>query len=337
MIVTRTATSDRLDRVIGDINGLLHAGSSPDAKARAQRWCALTLAKVAHGRHWRFLDRLVHLDLPPGADVVELVGDFDKVVRVYAPKRLFSTSLARITDARLNAQADGTPNGGLPTDYAIEANRKLHLWPAPVGAAVTATADAAADTLTLSGAALAAGKPVRLSSSAQLPTPLVSGTTYYALPVSAGVIRLASNLDGVLTGTAIDLTSAGSGTLTLTPLTRLSLLYTVPMDMALVPDHFEPMVLDGALGMYGRHFDRDTLTEDAPDFEVRYVRQLARAGVLDHDFERAYPHEQLTAAETYGRAPDSALGNAQSYVLPASISGIGYVTIEVGDNPLVVS
>jgi hypothetical protein len=275
--------------------------------------------------------------LPPGADVIELFGDFDKMAQVWAGARLKMTSLARIMGARLAAADSGMPNGGIPTDYAIEANRRIHLWPAPIGSAVSFTADAATEILTLATGAIAKGKPVRVSSTAQLPAPLDATKTYYALPVTGSQLKLAAGPDEVLTNTAIDITTAGSGTLTLTPLLRLTLLYTVPMDMSLVPDHFEPMVLHGILGLYGRHFDRDVLTDSAPDFEARYRRNLTRAGVLDHDFERAYPHEDLIATDSYGRAPNSDLGTASSYTLPASISGIGYVTIEIGDNPLVVS
>ncbi len=337
MIVVKTTTTDRLDRVINDANSLLHAGESADAKARAARWAALTLADINQAKHWRFLDRVFAVDLPPGADVIELFGDFDKMVQVWAGTRLRLTSLARIMGARLSAHASGTPNGGTPTDYAIESNRRLHLWPAPVGDAVSFTVDAATDTLTIASGAIAKGKPVRVSSTTTLPAPLDASKTYYALPQSGSQLKLAIGPDEVLTGTAIDITTAGSGALTLTPLIRLTLLYTVPMDMSLVPDHFEPMVLHGMVGMYGRHYDRDVLTASAPDFEARYRRNMVRAGVLDHDFERAYPHEDLAATDTYGRAPNSDLGTASSYTLPASISGIGYVTIEIGDNPLVVS
>lgn len=338
MIVVETTISDRLDRVVGDVNDLLHAGDSPDAKARASRWVALTLADIAQARHWAFLDRRFTVDLLPGADVITLIGDYDKLVAIYVGgKRLARTTLQRITEARLAAAESDNANGGTPTDYAVEANRSLHLWPAPVGVAVTFSADAATDVLTLASGTAALGKSVRLTSTAQLPAPLDATKTYFALPVTGSQIKLAATVDDVLTGTAIDLTSAGSGVLTLTPLTPLTLLYTVPMDVTVMPDHFEPMLVHGALGLYGRHFDRDTLTDAAPEFERRYRENLRRAGVLHHDFERVHPHEDLVASETFARAPNSALGLASSFVLPASITGIGYMTIEIGDNPLVVS
>lgn len=336
MIVVSTTASNRMTRVVGDVNGLMHGGDSPDAKARAQRWVALTLAEVAQARHWRFLDRVVNVYLRPGGDVLELVGDLDKVVMLHCRQRLRQTTLARITAARVVAAETGRPNGGVPTDYAIERGRRLHLWPAPVGSAVTFTADAATDTLTLASGALTKGQPVAVVSSGQLPAPLSAAATYWALPVAGSQVRLAASVDDVLTGTAIDLTTAGTGTLTLTPLTRMTLLYTAPMDVAAVPDHFEPLLVNGALGLYGRHFDRDTLTEDAAAFEVRYRTGLRRAGVLDHDFERTYPHEDLMADQQYGRASNADLGTAQSHTVPASLSGIGYVTVELGPYPLVV-
>jgi hypothetical protein len=299
MIVVSTTVSERLDRVINDVNDLMHAGDSPEAKARAQRWLALTLAHVAQQRHWRFLDRSFVLDLPPGADVLNVQGDFDKFVGLWCLKRLRRRTLPEIVEARVRAEAQGRPNGGVPTDYAVEANRRLHLWPAPVGSSATVSVDIGTDTFT--GATFALGTPVRVSSSGALPAPLSATTSYYALPVTGG-IKLAATPDDVLTGSAIDLTAAGSGTLTLTPLTRLSLVYTVPLDAALVPDHFEPMLVNGILGRYGRHFDRDTLTEAAGDFETRYLQDLRRNAVLHHDFERAYPYEDMPGESASARA-----------------------------------
>lgn len=45
-----------------------------------------------------------------------------------------------------------------------------------------------------------------------MPAPLVSGTTYYVISVSSTSIKLATSKVNAVTGTAIDLTTAGSGT-----------------------------------------------------------------------------------------------------------------------------
>lgn len=52
--------------------------------------------------------------------------------------------------------------------------------------------------------------PVEISSSGTLPSPLVAATTYYALPVDEHLFRLAATPGGA----AIDITSTGSGTIT---------------------------------------------------------------------------------------------------------------------------
>lgn len=59
------------------------------------------------------------------------------------------------------------------------------------------------------------GFPFRVSSSGSLPTGLTAGTTYYAIYVSSTTFKVASSEANALTGTAIDITAAGSGTNTL--------------------------------------------------------------------------------------------------------------------------
>lgn len=59
------------------------------------------------------------------------------------------------------------------------------------------------------------GFPFRVSSSGSLPTGLAAATTYYAIYVSSTTFKVASSEANALTGTAIDITAAGSGTNTL--------------------------------------------------------------------------------------------------------------------------
>ena len=56
---------------------------------------------------------------------------------------------------------------------------------------------------------------IKFSSTGTLPSPLIIGTTYYAIRVDATHIKVASNPVNSAAGTAIDLTSVGSGTHTL--------------------------------------------------------------------------------------------------------------------------
>jgi hypothetical protein len=59
------------------------------------------------------------------------------------------------------------------------------------------------------------GDGVKVSSTATVPSPLVAGTTYYAIKVTDTSYQLATTMANAFAGTAIDLTSAGSGQHTL--------------------------------------------------------------------------------------------------------------------------
>ena len=59
------------------------------------------------------------------------------------------------------------------------------------------------------------GDGVKVSSTATVPSPLVAGTTYYAIKVTDTSYQLATTLANAYAGVAIDLTSAGSGQHTL--------------------------------------------------------------------------------------------------------------------------
>jgi hypothetical protein len=59
------------------------------------------------------------------------------------------------------------------------------------------------------------GDGVKVSSTATVPSPLVAGTTYYAIKATDTSYQLATTLANAFAGTAIDLTSAGSGQHTL--------------------------------------------------------------------------------------------------------------------------
>ena len=73
----------------------------------------------------------------------------------------------------------------------------------------TVTGSAAADTLTKVSHGLANGTPVMIMSSVDIPAPLAADTVYYVVNAAADTFKLAY----VSGGTAIDLTSDGSGTI----------------------------------------------------------------------------------------------------------------------------
>jgi hypothetical protein len=225
----------------------------------------------------------------------------------------------------------------------------VHLWPAPAASAAQAfTADDTTEQLLVASTAnLPTGARVRTANSGgALPAPLAANTTYYFINVDGTHGKLATSLANAKAGTAIDLTDAGSGTHTLlSGLTPFAILYTRPMDLAIVPDYWETVVLDGVLGTYGRHFDRDALGDSPEEFERRYESKLQRANNDSWDLERAPLYEdsqdvqdlqrEAQDAADFGTA-QSESGLATSHTVPASLTGIGSVTIETGDYPLVV-
>ena len=81
----------------------------------------------------------------------------------------------------------------------------------------TFTADAASDTLTFAQALpIDTGDGIKVSSVATLPTPLTATTTYYAIKVTDTDYQLATSAANAFAGIAVDITSAGVGTHTLT-------------------------------------------------------------------------------------------------------------------------
>ncbi len=80
----------------------------------------------------------------------------------------------------------------------------------------TFTADATTDILTLSvsNASFATGVPFTVTTSGTLPSPLVVGTTYYAIRIgpsttNPGTIKVATSYANAIAGTAIDITTNG--------------------------------------------------------------------------------------------------------------------------------
>lgn len=345
-LIVTTPVARRIERLVEDICSLQHDRTAA-ARQRALRWIAHVLQDINSRRRWWFLERAAGTMLAQGEDVVELHGHIDKLVGVYCGRRLEQTSLARITALRQAALAQGRNNAGRPVRYAVEnaniegvARLRVHLWPAPGASHTTPVAAVDTGTGQLTVAAntvLMTGTRVRLATDDTLPAPLATNRTYYVIRLDETHVQLAASLADAKAGQAIELTDAGSGTHSvLSGLTPLHLVYTRPMDLAIVPDSFETIVLNGVLGTFGRHFDRDQLGSHPEDFEQRYERQLARAHAPTWDIERIAIYDDETEATELG-TPISEAEGATSYTVPASLTGIGYVTIETGDYPLVVS
>lgn len=98
---------------------------------RLRRWLRALLQELSPQGPWPFLSRLAGTSLAAGQDLVDLAGDVDRLLAVYAPRRLAAVSLEEVVGHRQAAAADHLPNAGEPRLYGIEGARRLHLWPAP--------------------------------------------------------------------------------------------------------------------------------------------------------------------------------------------------------------
>lgn len=87
-----------------------------------------------------------------------------------------------------------------------------------VEAIAAAAVNATTDVITVASNAekWITGRKVRISTTTTLPGGLVAATDYYVIRDSATAIRLASSLANAIAGTAINITTAGTGTHTLT-------------------------------------------------------------------------------------------------------------------------
>lgn len=83
----------------------------------------------------------------------------------------------------------------------------------------TTDVDTATDIITV-GRDIPTGTPLKFTSTGGVPAGLVAGTKYYAIRQSATTIKVASSLANARAGTAIDLTSQGTGTHTIRALIR---------------------------------------------------------------------------------------------------------------------
>lgn len=110
----------------------------------------------------------------------------------------------------------GLPWSGLDEDSVIAAANVCDERVLVQTRSSTATADPATDKLTPSAGArvLDWGDGIRFTSSGTLPAGIVAATTYYAIPSDGGTFKIASSVANAFAGTAIDLTTAGTGTLT---------------------------------------------------------------------------------------------------------------------------
>jgi len=149
-----------------------------------------------------------------------------------------ANTFVRITDTGFPAKPidvcylDGfflVANGDTNTFQLSMINQGM-VWSGGSGGAATFTANAGTDILTLSTntANFATGVPVVFTSAGTPPPPLVAGTTYYAIRISAptvtpGTIKLATTYANAIANIPIDITGAGVPVNTLTSPGQLQL------------------------------------------------------------------------------------------------------------------
>lgn len=122
----------REGRIVSDVADLLHeVPPSAETQRKIKRWLQLVAQDAAQGRRWWWLDHLSQGGVGAGSDVIDLVGDLDRLIAVYCPLRLDNVPLGVIAEQRARALKDGLPNAGWPTHYALEGGKRVHLWPAP--------------------------------------------------------------------------------------------------------------------------------------------------------------------------------------------------------------
>lgn len=134
----------------------------------------------------------------------------------------------------------------------------------PGGENTLFTVTAATDVVNVTAqmyADFATASPCTVTSSGTLPAPLVAGTVYYIIKLGgANQFKLATSAANASAGTAIDLTSAGTGTQTMTPRVAVTLTVFTPTFTTL--NVYEPTVLNGESPNGKR--DTPTVTSGSP-------------------------------------------------------------------------
>lgn len=136
-----------------------------------------------------------------------------------------------LTDSKVKAVLSDY-EGDKETEFMAITEWELTFIPSLV-AIGTVTADATADTLTCNGHGLLDGTTVRITTAGTMPGGLSSDALYYVRDATANTVKLATTA----IGTAVDITSAGTGahTLSLTKLCRRSsqtIPFELPRDLA---------------------------------------------------------------------------------------------------------
>lgn len=133
-----------------------------------------------------------------------------------------NTQAYETTAVFTGANAATSSGGGNPgwLQSSWDGDRLVWMAPYTVPAPYTFTANAATDIVTNNS--LATGVRVQLTTTGTLPAGLSLATNYYIISVDSSQAKLATSLANAIAGVAIDITTAGSGTHTLTACINLN-------------------------------------------------------------------------------------------------------------------
>lgn len=128
-----------------------------------------------------------------------------------------------------------------------------------LNSAVAANVTTGTDSITITGHDLQDLVKVRVSTTTTLPSPLVAATDYWVIYVDANTIKLASSFANAVADTAIDLTTQGTGTHTITVQHRL---------VNVVPDGADLIDGDNADRALGSQGDFISLISDGTSWKI---------------------------------------------------------------------
>lgn len=210
-------TSRTYNTVLNDINALAELTDKPD-------WIKKLIAGVADALFMNLNAQANNSYLRTSftrrgtQDLLSLI-DYQLTPQVQATGKL-TFYIDRSASYPLNftqAELSGATRGTVAQSaYTYNARAGVTITSAPTY--TVSSVDTGADTLTTNAPAstFVTGDLIRISSTTTLPSPLVTGTDYYVITTDGTVIQLASSLANAFAGTYLNLTTAGSGTITTT-------------------------------------------------------------------------------------------------------------------------
>lgn len=175
----------------------------------------------------------------PNANLSKEILSQPQLLLSAATNQLLSKSARVTAGGSRNLRLDlycGIANGGTAT---LQHSSGFNMWTTaktgtfPTQAGTTATVDASTDIVTSTSHGMVQGQAFVMTSSGQMPNPLVADTVYYVQLINANSFKVGTEP----TSPGINLLSAGTGTLTVCPVTMVSIQLNVEVagDQAVMP------------------------------------------------------------------------------------------------------